>query len=159
MRSANGSNLRIQRIVASAACSALVAAIVALMCGAAARAGNTTTWKQTDGILRINDEPPKDWSVYREGKKTNALILQVADRLLLIDVKDHNVREIDAKSVTRKEDSIVTPSKNVPGKVIASSGWLLRDVGPALRIHFELESESHIVDLELPQWLNRSVTY
>lgn len=141
------------------AASSAAIAIVVLTFGAAVRAGDTTTWKQTDGILRINDEPPKDWSVYREGKKTNALILQVGDRLLLIEVKAQTVRELDAKAVTRKEDSIITSAKNPPGKVIASSGWLLRDVGPALRIHFELESESHTVDLELPQWLNRSVTY
>ena len=133
--------------------------VVALTAGFSARAGDTSTWKQTDGILRVNDEPPKDWSVYREGKKTNALILQIGDRLLLIDVKSQNVRELDPKAVTRKEDSIITPAKNPPGKIIASSGWLLRDVGPALRIHFELESESHTVDLELPQWINRGVTY
>jgi hypothetical protein len=136
-----------------------IAAVAVLTLGVAARAGDTATWKQTDGILRINDEPPKVWGVYREGKKTNALILQVDDRLLLIDVKAQTVRELDPKAVTRKEDSIITPAKNPPGKVIASSGWLLRDVGPALRIHFELESESHIVDLELPQWINRGVTY
>ena len=134
-------------------------AVVALLLGVSAQGGDTATWKQTDGILRINDEPPKDWSVYREGKKTNALILQVGDRLLLIDVKAQSVRELDPKSVTRKEDSIITPAKNPPGKVIASSDWLVRDVGLALRIHFELGSESHTVDLELPQWLNRGVTY
>lgn len=136
-----------------------VLAIAGCVAAQAAIAGDTTVWKQTDGILRINDEPPKDWSVYREGKKTNALILKVDERLLLIDVKAQQVRELDAKSVTAKEDSITTQAKNPPGKVIASSGWLLRDVGPALRIHFELASESHTVDLELPQWLNRSVTY
>lgn len=125
----------------------------------AAGAGDTTVWKQTDGILRVNDSPPKDWSVYREGKKTNALILRIDERLLLIDVKAHQVRELDAKAATAKDDSVTTQAKNPPGKVIASSGWLLRDVGPALRIHFEIESESHNFDLELPQWINRGVTY
>lgn len=139
--------------------AAFVVALAACVVPHAATAGDTTLWKQTAGILRVNDEPPKDWMVYREGKKTNALILRIDERLLLIDVKAHQIRELDAQAVTTKEDTVTTQAKNPPGKVIASSGWLLRDVGPALRIHFELESESHNFDLELPQWINRGVTY
>ncbi len=69
-------------------------------------------------ILRINDEPPKEWNLFREGKKTNALILQVNDRLLLIEIHEQQVRELDATAVKRNEDSITTVAKNPPGKTI-----------------------------------------
>jgi hypothetical protein len=125
-----------------------------------ARCGDTATWKRTDSaILRVNDQPPKEWNVYREGKKTNALILQVGDRLLLIDIHGQQVRELDSASVKRTEDSIMTQAKNPPAKALATSNWILRDVGPALRIHFELTAETYKVDLEIPQWINRGITY
>jgi hypothetical protein len=110
-------------------------------------------------ILRINDEPPKEWSLFREGKKTNALILQVNDRLLLIEIHEQQVRELDAAAVKRTEDSITTAAKNPPGKTLAITEFTVRDIGAASRIHFKLTAESQTVDLELPQWVNRGVTY
>ncbi len=110
-------------------------------------------------ILRINDEPPKEWNLFREGKKTNALILQVNDRLLLIEIHEQQVKELDATAVKRSEDSITTVAKNPPGKVLATTEFTVRDIGIASRIHFKLTADSQTVDLELPQWVNRGVTY
>jgi hypothetical protein len=133
--------------------------VAVLGCAAAALAADTVIWKVMDAaILRVDDQPPKDWSVYRQGKKSNAVILQIGERLLLIELHAEQVRELDAAGVQHKEGELVT-TKDPGGKQLAIAGWTVRDVGPARRIHFELVGESHVVDLELPQWINRGVTY
>ncbi len=90
----------------------------ALIFASVARPADKSIWKRMDSaILRINDEPPKEWNLFREGKKTNALILQVNDRLLLIEIHEQQVRELDASAVKRNDDSITTVAKNPPGKL------------------------------------------
>lgn len=110
-------------------------------------------------ILRVNDQPPKEWNVFREGKKTDALILQIEQRFLLIEIRGQRVRDLDIATLKHTEDSVKTDAKDPQGKVLATSDWIFRDIGPALRIHFQLTAESRTVDLELPQWINRGVTY
>jgi hypothetical protein len=139
-------------------CAALACLI--FLAAAVTHPADKTTWKRMDSaILRINDEPPKDWNLFREGKKTNALILEVNNRLLLIELHDQQVKELDTASVKRTGDSVTTEAKNPPGKILVITEFVVRDVGSASRIHFEITADSQTVDLELPQWVNRGVTY
>src|ERR1700722_4323286 len=44
------------------------------------------SWKPIeDALLRVNDSPPKEWGIYRTGKKNEPLLLQMGSRFLFID--------------------------------------------------------------------------
>src|SRR5579864_9097153 len=58
------------------------------------------SWKPIeDALLRVNDAPPKEWGVYRTGKKNEPLLLQMGSRFLFIDVHDRQAFELDASKI------------------------------------------------------------
>lgn len=138
--------------------SAAFVTLMFLTSGAACSSGKTV-WKPVEAILRVDDQPPKDWNMYRGDRKSDVLLLQVGARYLLLDTKKHEVREIDPASVTRNKETLVNAGGEKDGKPIASSAWSVRDVGAARRILFKLDAENHSFTIELPQWINRAVTY
>src|SRR5947209_6199060 len=61
------------------------------------------SWKPIENaLLRVNDAPPKEWGVYRSGKKNEPLLLQIGNRFLLIDTHDRHVFELDPAKIERK---------------------------------------------------------
>ncbi len=61
------------------------------------------SWKPIESaLLRVNDAPPKDWEVYRTGKKNVPLLLQIGNRFLLLEINQHQVlNSIPRRSSTR----------------------------------------------------------
>lgn len=135
-------------------------ALLCLMSGLGSRADGKVVWKQLDqAILRVDDQPPKDWNIYRANRKGDVLLLQLGGRFLLLDTRKQEVREIDPGSVTRDKDTLSNTGGEKDGKPISSSAWSVRDVGAARRVLFKLDPEGHSFTIELPQWINRAVTY
>jgi len=113
-------------------------------------------WKGlVDALLRVNDEPMKDWNIYQQGKKSNPLLLQVGTRLLLVEIRDQSIYEIDPSKVQHKSaDEVLWDPADRPAKPLATSDWMIRDVGAAYRISAKLDAESRVIDLQLPHALN-----
>ena len=123
-------------------------------------AGSTATWKPfVSAILRIDDQPPKEWNVYREGKKTENVLLQVGQRYFLIQLRAQKVSELNAATIKQNHDDLIVPNERADAKELPISDWNVKDVGPVLRVTYKLTMEGRVVLLELPQWLNRGVTY
>jgi len=56
-------------------------ALLCLMSGLGSRADGKVVWKQLDqAILRVDDQPPKDWNIYRANRKGDVLLLQLGGR-------------------------------------------------------------------------------
>lgn len=116
-------------------------------------AADTITWVQYRAIfMRVDDESPKEWNVWRDGhsKKDEVLLIQWNKRYLRVNSKLQEVREIDPQTVKREGKSVTSPADDSSAKVLATDGWILRDVGSADRIYFELTSENHKVDINIP---------
>jgi hypothetical protein len=116
-------------------------------------AADTITWVQYRAILmRIDDESPKEWNIWRDAhsKKDEILLIQWNKRYLRINTKLQEVREIDPQTVTHGEKSVTSPADDSAAKVLPSDDWILRDVGSADRIYFELTAENHKVDINIP---------
>lgn len=125
-----------------------------------ASAAPTATWKPFDNaILRIDDQPPKEWNVYREGKKTENVLLQVGQRYFYIQLRAQKVFELNAATIKQNRDDLIVPNERGDAKELPISDWNVKDVGPVLRVTYKLTMEGRVVLLELPQWLNRGVTY
>jgi hypothetical protein len=118
-----------------------------------ARAADTITWVQFRAVLmRVDDESPKEWNLWRDAhsKKDEVLLMQWNKRYLRINTKLQEVREIDAQTVVHKDKSVVSPADDSSSKILPTDGWILRDVGTADRIYFELTGEAHKVDINIP---------
>jgi hypothetical protein len=117
------------------------------------RAADTISWVQYRAIfMRVDDESPKEWNIWRDAhsKKDEVLLIQWNKRYLRLNTKLQEVREIDPQTITHKDNSATSPADDSSAKVLPSDGWILRDVGSADRIYFELTAENHKVDINIP---------
>ena len=136
-----------------AICASLLALMLTTFVAARADAADTITWVQFRAILmRVDDESPKEWNIWRDAraKKDEILLIQWNKRYLRINTKLQEVREIDPQTVEHKNKSVTSPADDSAAKALPSDGWILRDVGSADRIYFELTGENHKVDINIP---------
>lgn len=143
-------NVGRRRLVSNASLLILIAAIFLVP---RIYAADTIIWVQFRAIfLRVDDESPKEWNVWRDGhsKKDEVLLIQWNKRYLRVNTKLQEIREIDPQSVTHGAKSVTSPADDSAAKVLPSDGWILRDVGSADRIYFELTAENHKVDINIP---------
>jgi len=109
------------------------------------------SWKPIeDALLRVNDAPPKEWSAYRTGKKNDPLLLQIGSRYLLIESHDHRVFELDPSKIERKSQGLVWSPSDRPAKPLATSDWMVDDIGAAFVVILKLDAENAVVNLQLP---------
>jgi len=109
------------------------------------------SWKSIDeALLRVNDAPPKEWELYRTGKKNDPLILQLGTRFLLIESHDHRIFELDPAKVEHKKDELLWSLSDRPAEELATSDWVVDDIGAAFAIQVKLEKENARFDLQLP---------
>ena len=136
-----------------AICASLVALTLAIFGASLVRAADTISWVQFRAILmRIDDESPKEWNIWRDAhsKKDEVLLIQWNKRYLRVNSKLQEVREIDPQTVKHEGKSVTSPADDSSAKVLPTDGWVLRDVGSADRIYFELTGENHKVDINIP---------
>lgn len=111
----------------------------------------TVTWKPiTEALLRVDDQPVKNWNVYWESKKGDPLLLQIGDRFLLIQVHQRKVFELASAKIERKGNELLWDPASLPGEPLVSADWLIKDVGFAYRISMRLLPENRVLDLQLP---------
>jgi hypothetical protein len=139
-----------RRLIIYAAMSALTLTIFG---AARLRAADTITWVQFRAIfMRVDDESPKEWNVWRDAhsKKNEVLLIQWNKRYLRVNSKSQEVREIDPKTVTHEGKSAASPADDSSARILPTDGWIIRDVGSADRIYFELTGENHRIDINIP---------
>ena len=109
------------------------------------------SWKPIDeALLRVNDAPPKEWEIYRTGKKNDPLILKLGSRFLLLESHDHRIFDIDPAKVDSKKDEVLWSLSDRPAEPLASSDWVVDDIGAAFVIKVKIDKENATLDLQLP---------
>jgi hypothetical protein len=109
------------------------------------------TWKPiTQALLRVNDQPVKNWNVYEENKKGDPLLLAIGDRYLLILVHERKIFEIAPAKIDHKGGELLWDPATLPAEPLATTEWLIKDVGFAYRLGVRLVAENRVVDLQLP---------
>ena len=103
-----------------------------------------------NALLRVNDAPPKEWEVYRTGKKNEPLLLQIGNRFLLLQISQHQVFELDSSKIEHKTGELLWSPSDRPDKPLATSDWTVDDIGAAFIVKVRLQSENALVDLQLP---------
>ena len=124
------------------------------LCGGRAIAGDKNkpvAWKPIQqALLRVNDQPVKNWNVYQGNKKGDPLLLEMGNRFLLIEVHERKIFELPAGKIEHKGNELLWDPADLPSEPLATSDWIIRDVGFAYRIGARLVAENRILDLQLP---------
>jgi hypothetical protein len=108
-------------------------------------------WKPIQqALLRVDDQPVKNWNVYLENKKGDPLLLEMGNRFLLIEVHERKIFEIAPAKIDRKGADVLWDPADRPAEPLATSNWIIRDVGFAYRIGARLVAENRLLDLQLP---------
>jgi hypothetical protein len=109
------------------------------------------TWKpMTQALLRVDDQPVKNWNVFQQNKKGDPLLLEMGNRFLLIQVHERKVFELPPAKIEHKGAELVWDPAALPAQPLAATDWLIKDVGFAYRIGVRLVTENRVLDLQLP---------
>jgi hypothetical protein len=129
--------------------------LLSFACAAARAANKPVTWKPAEqALLRVDDHPVVDWNVYQDGKKTNPLLVQMNGRYLLVDGREQKIFEISPAKVERHGSDVSWDPSDRPDKPLATSDWVVRDVGLAYKITTKLVAEGKVLDVQLPHPLD-----
>lgn len=124
---------------------------VCVPCGGVFAKDKPLSWKAIqDALLRVNDEPVKDWGVYQTGKKNDPLLLHMGARFLLLDLREQQMFEINPSKIEHKSAELLWNPSDRPAKPLATSEWMERDVGAAYRVSAKIDGENSVLDLQLP---------
>jgi hypothetical protein len=128
--------------------------VLAVLMQAAATA--PLVWKPVaSAFLRVNDQGAKEWSVFQVEKKNDRFLLQLDDRFLLIDAQQKQVFDLSAAKIDRSGSDVLWDPADKPARPLATSGWLVRNVGLAQRIKMRLDAEDRTLDLQIPHPYSR----
>ena len=133
--------------------AAVAAAAFVMLATAAlpAAAGKPSIWKPAQqAILRVDDQAVKEWDVFQVEKKNDRLLVQLGGRFLLVDAAQQQVFELLPATIERKGAELLWDPADRPAKPLATSNWVVRDVGRALRIRVRLDAEGRALDLQVP---------
>jgi hypothetical protein len=113
--------------------------------------GKSLLWKPaTKAFLHVNDAPPKEWDAFQIEDKTDRFLVQIGKRYLLVDDQAKQVFEVNPAAIERSGSDVLWDPDARPEKPLATSQWIVRDVGEALRIVVRLDAEDHTLDLQIP---------
>ena len=108
----------------------------------------------TEAQVKVDDKVPLTWNVYQPEKKpkrdSNLVLILLGHRYVMLDIKAKAVYEIPLSGLHAQGkdfDSDILPEA---ARIIPSSEWTLRDVGPAELIQLTLGDYGRVLTLALP---------
>lgn len=118
---------------------------------ATALAADKLVWKPLENaVLKIDERPAKIWNVYRAEKRDYLLLVTLGQRFLLLNVKEHQIYELDPAKFERKDEELLWHEADKPAKPLATAGWVVRDAGRARRIRARLAEEGRVLEVQVP---------
>src|SRR5580700_7004346 len=99
------------------------AALALVPLAAPARAGDkAVAWKPIEqAMLRVDDQPVKNWNVYEESKKGDPLLLAMGNRFLLIEIHDHKIFELTPTKVQHKGSELFWDPAERPAEPLTTT--------------------------------------
>lgn len=110
-------------------------------------------WKPVDEAqVKIDGKTPLAWNVYQPDKKkdANLVLILLGHRYLAFDIKAKRVylvflQDLHAQGKDFETDDVMQGSRMIP-----SSDWSVRDIGPAESIKLTLGDYGRTIDIQLP---------
>ncbi len=140
-----------------ALCLAAGAIALASMASRAASDSSTVHWVSVpEAQVKLDDKTPLAWNVYQPDKKkkdkknSNLVLILLGHRYLLLDTRGRAVYEVPLPVVKAQKDSFDSGDLTQQSRVIPSSDWSSRDVGPAEIIQVTLGDYGRVLQVSLP---------
>jgi hypothetical protein len=133
----------------------LAAMICAMAFVASAGSGDNERflWKSVGHAqLKLEDKTPLTWNVYQTEKKkqANLVLVQLGRRFLALDIKGKVAYYVFASDLQAKGSDFESGDLFVQSRVLPTTAWTVRDVGPAEMIKLTLGDYGRALDVELP---------
>lgn len=112
----------------------------------------------TEGQVKIDENTPLAWNVYqptvknkKEKKKlANLVLVLLGHRYLLLDLKSRIVYEVPPGNLRASGSDWESGDLVATSRVIPSSDWTSRDVGPAELYRLTLGDYGRVLQVSLP---------
>ena len=134
--------------------SAVLSSCIFILFANAAIAGETGRihWKLlTDAQLKLDGKPPLAWNVYQPEKRKNSplVLVLLGRRYLFIDYKAKLVYQVPLSDLQSQGADFESDDLANPDRLIPSSEWTVRDVGPAEQIRLTLGDYGCVLEVSL----------
>ena len=110
-------------------------------------------WKSVGRAqLKLEDKTPLAWNVYQTEKKkqTNLVLVQLGRRYLALDIKGKVAYYVFPSDLQAKGSDFESGDLFVPSRVMPTTGWTVRDVGPAELYRLTLGDYGRVLEVSLP---------
>ncbi len=136
------------------------AAFLLMLAPLATRAGDSDIhWQSVaQAQVKVDQTTPLTWGVYQaEGKKdkpdkklAKLVLVLIGHRYLLIDLKEKQVYEVPLKQLRHQGDEIDSGDLLASSRLVPTSDWTWRDVGPAELYKITMGDYGRTLGLTLP---------
>jgi hypothetical protein len=133
-----------------------IALLSVLLAGAGAGIATATErfhWKVVNlAQVKLDDKTPLAFNVYQPDKKKDShfVLVLLGRRYIELDIKAKLAYSVPLTDIQKKGGDIESDNFAVPGRLLATSDWSVRDVGPAELIKFTLGDYGRVLEVELP---------
>lgn len=149
-----------RRWIASRLALCLAAGAIALagIALTAASDSGTVHWVSVpEAQVKLDDKTPLAWNIYQPDKKdkkdkkaSNLVLILLGHRYLLLDTRARAVYEVPLTAVKAQKDSFDSGDLTQQSRMIPSSDWSSRDVGPAEIVEVTLGDYGRVLQVSLP---------
>ncbi|MGD0543717.1 MAG: hypothetical protein ABSB65_04845 [Candidatus Acidiferrales bacterium] len=110
-------------------------------------------WKAVNlAQVKLDDKTPLAFNVYQPDKKKDShfVLVLLGRRYIELDIKGKLAYSVPITDIQKKGSDIESNNFAVPGRLLATSDWSVRDVGPAELIKLTLGDYGRLLEVELP---------
>ena len=110
-------------------------------------------WKSVGSAqLKLEDKTPLQWNVYQTEKKkeANLVLVQLGRRFLALDIRGKVAYYVFPSDLQAKGADFESGNLFVQSRVMPTTAWTVRDVGPAEMIKLTLGDYGRALDVALP---------
>lgn len=117
----------------------------------------TFHWKQiTEGQVKLDDKPPIGSNLYQQVQKKgkvkdpNLVLILLGHRYLMLDIKAKTVYQVLPADLKAQGPDFDSGDLAQESRIIPTSDWSSRDVGPAQLISVTLGDYGRTLEIEIP---------
>jgi hypothetical protein len=110
-------------------------------------------WKAVNlAQVKLDDKTPLAFNVYQPDKKKDShfVLVLLGRRYIELDIKAKLAYNVPFTDVQKRGPDIESDNFAVPSRLLATSDWSVRDVGPAELIKLTLGDYGRVLEVELP---------
>jgi hypothetical protein len=114
-------------------------------------------WKPVDGAqVKLDDKIPLTWNAFQLDKKkqSNLVLVLLGRRYLMLDTKAKLVYLVFPTDIHAQGDAFDSGDLTMSSRVIPSTAWTDRDIGPAEEYRLTLGDYGRTLSVQLPHPLD-----